>query len=161
MKLFKHIAVACAAVILFSSCSVLTGSASSSNDATTTGSNTGSALSALYKIIMAGGTLDLSDLSTLINLGKILVGANSLTNASNSFVDQFTSGLISGSSNLVNTANASAVVNSLKSLASQDTSALAAAATAAASGKNPQVSASTQGVSSTLSTLSSICKLLQ
>ena len=159
MKLFKHIAAACATVVLLSSCSILNGT--SSSNAASTGSNTGSALSALYKIIMAGGTLDLSDLSTLINLGKILVGANSLTNASSSFVDQFTSGLISGSSNLVNTANASAVVNSLKSLASQDTSALAAAATAAASGKNPQVSASTQGVSSTLSTLSSICKLLQ
>ena len=159
MKALKHIAAACAAVLLLSSCSILNGS--SSSDATSTGSSTGTALSALYKIIMAGGSLDLSDLSTLINLGKILVGANSLTNASNSFVDQFTSGLISGSSNLVNTANAAAVVNGLKSLASTDTSALAAAAADAAAGKSFQVSSSTPGVSSTLSSLNGIFNLLK
>jgi hypothetical protein len=159
MKLFKHIAAACATVVLLSSCSILNGT--SSSDATSTGSNTGSALSALYKIILAGGTLDLSDLSTLINLGKILIGANSLTNASNSFVDQFTSGLISGSSNLVNSSNASAVVNGLKSLASIDTSVLATAAADAAAGKSFQVNSSTQGVSSTLSALNGIFNLLQ
>ena len=159
MKLFKHIAAACATVVLLSSCSILNGT--SSSDAASTGSNTGSALSSLYKIILAGGSLDLSDLSTLINLGKILIGANSLTNASNSFVDQFTSGLISGSSNLVNSSNASAVVNGLKSLASIDTSVLATAAADAAAGKSFQVSSSTPGVSSTMSSLNSIFNLLK
>ena len=159
MKLFKHIAAACATVVLLSSCSILNGT--SSSDAASTGSNTGSALSSLYKIILAGGSLDLSDLSTLINLGKILIGANSLTNASNSFVDQFTSGLISGSSNLVNSSNASAVVNGLKSLASIDTSVLATAAADAAAGKSFQVNSSTPGVSSTMSSLNSIFNLLK
>lgn len=159
MKLFKHIAAACATVVLLSSCSILNGT--SSTDATSTGSNTGSALSSLYKIILAGGNLDLSDLTTLINLGKVLMGANSLTNASNAFVDQFTSGLISGSSNLVNSSNASAVVNGLKSLASIDTSALASAAADAAAGKAFQVNSSTQSVSSTLSALNGIFNLLQ
>ena len=160
MKALKHIAAAFATVVLLSSCSILSGT-SSSSDAASTGSSTGSALSALYKIIMAGGNLDLSDLGTLINLGKILIGANSLTNASNTFVDQFTSGLISGSSNLVNSSNASAVINGLKSLASIDTSALATAAANAAAGKSFQVNSSTPGVSSTLSSLNSIFNLLQ
>jgi hypothetical protein len=158
MKLFKCLAVASASLILLSSCSVLKGVASS---ATTAGNNTGTALSALYKIILGGGTLDLSDLSTLINLGKILTGANSLADASTSFVDQFASGLISGSSNLVNSSNASAVINGLKGLANIDTSAIMSAAAAAATGVTPNISNSTEGVSSTLSALNGIFNLLK
>lgn len=157
MKLFKCLAAASAAVILLSSCSVLKGAAS---DATSTGSNTGSALVALYKILKATGNLDLSDLTNIINIGKVLIGANSLTNATDAFTSDFTSGLMNGSSQLINSANAGKVVNGLKALANIDTSALANAAAAAANGNAFSVNNSNAEVSSTISSLTSILKML-
>lgn len=44
--------------------------------------------------------LDLGDLTNLINLGQILIGANSLTNASQAYTDSFASGLLSGKTNM-------------------------------------------------------------
>ena len=157
MKLFKCLAVASAAAILLSSCSILKGN---SSDASSSGITTGSALAALYKIFKSTGTIDLSNLTNIINLGKILTGAGTLADATNSFTDQFVTGLINGSSNLVNNANAGSVVNALKALSNIDTSAITAAATAAANGTATQLSNSTAGVASTLSSLTNIFNLL-
>ena len=153
MKHFKRIVVAVSAVILISSCSILQNVASSGRS---TGSSTGTALAAIYNIFKATGGIDLSNLTTLINLGKILTGANALTGATQSFTDDFAAGLISGSSNLVNNANVASVLNGLKSLSSIDTSVLSAAAQSAYAGTAVPVSASNAGVSQTLSALNGI-----
>jgi len=157
MKLFKCLAVASAAVILLSSCSVLQGSR---NDAKSTGSNTGSALVSLYKILTGSGSLDLSDLTTLINIGKVLIGANSLTGATEAFSDQFASGLISGSSSLINSSNVNGIMDGLRALTKVDTSVLTQAATAAANGNAMQVNTANAGVASTVSSLTNILQLM-
>lgn len=157
MKLFKCLAVASAAVILLSSCSILK---SPSADAATSGTNTGSALSTLYKILKSTGTLDLSDLTTIINIGKVLLGANTLNDATQSFTDQFAGGLISGSSSLINNANVGGIMNGLKALSGLDTSALTQAAAAATKGNSFQVNTANAGVASTVSSLTNILQLM-
>ena len=124
MKIFKRIAAAAAALVLLSSCSILGGNSSPA----ASGNSTGSALKDLYTILKNTGLIDLGDLGNLINLGTILTGANSLTNAGTAYVEEFAQGLISGSSNLVNNTNVNAVISGLKSLAGMDTSSLSRAA---------------------------------
>ena len=157
MKVFKRLAAASAAVILLSSCSVIK---SVTSDASSTGISTGSALATLYQIFRSTGSIDLSNLANIINIGKILTGASSLTDATSSFTDQFISGLMSGSSNLVNNSNANGVMNALKMLSNIDTSAITSAAAAAANGTATQLNNSMTGVASTMSTLTSIFDLL-
>ena len=157
MKVFKRLAAASAAVILLSSCSVIK---SVTSDASSTGISTGSALATLYQIFRSTGAIDLSNLTNIINIGKILTGASSLTDATSSFTDQFISGLMSGSSNLVNNSNANGVMNALKMLSNIDTSAITSAAAAAANGTATQLNNSMTGVASTMSTLTSIFDLL-
>ena len=158
MKLFKHLAAAFVALSLLSSCSVLQSVASS---AVSTGKNTGTAIMNIYNVLKSTGAIDLSNLTNLINIGQILTGAGTLTDATSSYLEQFASGLIKGSSNLINDSNVSSVINSLKSLANVDTTSLMNAATAAASGTLTKLSNSTTGVSETLSSLNSIYQLLK
>ena len=162
MKALKRIAAACAAVLLLTSCSLLTGAGSSAgNNANTTGSNTGSAIAALYQILKATGTIDLSNLTNLINLGKILPGANALTGATTAFTDDFASGLIKGSQNLVNSSNVAKVLTGLQSLTTIDTSALSTAASFAATGSEPEISNSTKGVSTAMSAITKLLSGLE
>lgn len=161
MKALKRIAAACAAVLLLTSCSILQGVGSNKNSASSTGTNTGSAIAALYQILKATGTIDLSNLTNLINLGKILTGANALTGATTAFTDEFASGLIKGSSNLVNGSNVAKVLTGLQSLSSIDTSALSTAASFAATGSEPEISTSTKGVSTAMSAITSLLSGLE
>ena len=161
MKTLKRIAAACAAVLLLTSCSILQSVGSNNNSATSTGTNTGSAIAALYQILKATGTIDLSNLTNLINLGKILTGANALTGATTAFTDEFASGLIKGSSNLVNGSNVAKVLTGLQSLSSIDTSALSSAASFAATGAEPEISNSTKGVSTAMSAITSLLSGLE
>ena len=155
MKLFKHIAAATAALMLLTSCSVLKSVASSALSA---GSSTGTAISALYNIFKLTGGIDLSNLTNIINLGKILTGANATT----AYTDDFASGLISGSSNLVNADNVASVLSTLKALTNIDTSAITNAASSyAATGTATPVSASNAGASETVSALTSLFKTLK
>ncbi len=158
MKMFKRIAAALAALMLLSSCSILKNVAS---NATSMGSNTGSGLAAIYNVLKATGGIDLSNLTNIINIGKILTGASSLSGATNAFTNDFVSGLIQGSSNLVNSSNIASVLTGLQSLSNIDTSALTAAAAAAAAGKATEVSASNAGVAATVNALKSIVNALQ
>lgn len=159
MRLLKYLTAAVISLSLLSSCSVIKNVAA---NALSTGTNTGSAISALYKVLRTAGSIDLSNVTNLINLGKILTGANSVTNANTSFLDQFTNGLISGSTGLITNSNASGVINGLRTLASLDTSAITRAAAAATAGTaTTQITNSTPGVSATLSQLNSIFSLLQ
>ncbi|MBO4570447.1 MAG: hypothetical protein J5699_00795 [Bacteroidales bacterium] len=158
MKLLKHIAAGIAAITILSSCSLLTGTAS---NATTSGSSTGSALAALYNIFKTTGGIDLSNLTNLINLGQILGNIGGLGNATASFTDQFSAGLIEGSANLVNKNNVASVLSGLKTLANIDTSAITSAASAAATGAPSALTSNSAGVSTTLSSLTSIFNALQ
>ena len=76
MKLMKRIAVGLATLLLLTSCSILQKAAS----ATSLGGNTGTAISAIYNVLKAAGGIDLSNLTNIINIGKILTGAGSLSN---------------------------------------------------------------------------------
>ena len=78
MKLFKRIVLGVSALLLVSSCSILQGVA---NSASSVGSSTGTALSAIYNVIKAAGGIDLSNLANIINIGQILTGAGALSNA--------------------------------------------------------------------------------
>ena len=158
MKLFKHITVAIAALMLLSSCSVLKSVAS---NALTTGTNTGSALSSIFNVLKTAGSIDLGNLTNIINIGKILTGANSLTGANQAYTESFTNGLINGSSNLVNTGNASQVLNGLKALTNIDTSAFTKAAAAGNAEAAKQISTTDKNVASTMSTLTSILGMLK
>ena len=157
MKALKHIAAGLAALMLLSSCSLLKNITSSASD---TGSSTGSALAALYQIFKAAGGIDLSNLTNIINIGKILTGANSLVDATQEFTSDFASGLIEGSSKLVNSGNVDAVIAALKALNNVDTSNLTKAADAAAQGTAMALTSSTAGVTPTLNQLTNIFKVL-
>ena len=159
MRLLKYLTAAVISLSLLSSCSVLKNAAA---NVLTTGSNTGSAITALYRVLQTAGNIDLSNVTNLINLGKILTGANTVSNASTSILDQFTRGLISGSTGLITNSNASGVISGLQTLANLDTSAIARAAASAAAGTvTTPITNSTPGVSATLSQLNSIFNLLK
>lgn len=159
MKVLKYVAAAVVTLSLLSSCSVIKNVATS---ALSMGSNTGSAITSLYKVLKTAGNIDLGSITNLINLGQILTGANGVSKGNTSFLEQFTSGLINGSAGMITNSNASSVINGLKALAGIDTSAISkSAAAAAATGAVTQLSSSTPGVSQTLSQLNSIFNLLQ
>ena len=157
-KYLKHLVAVCALFTMLSSCGVLNQTAS---QGTTLGNSTGISLASIIQILKATGALDLSNLTNIINLGQILTGASSLQDATTAFTNEFASGLITGSSNMVNQSNVNAVMSALKSLAGTDTSAIANAATSAASGKPTNLTGSTAGVSETLAVLNSICNLVK
>ena len=119
MKLFKRIAAAFVAISLLSSCSIL---GNLTQSATQQGNNTGSALAAIFNVLKTNGNIDLSDLMNVINIGKILTGANSLTNASQAYTSEFVTGLMNGSGNLVNSSNVNAVLGGLQALNNIDQS---------------------------------------
>ena len=150
MKAFRRLVAACSVALMVSSCSILQGVASS---ATSMGTNTGSAIAGLYQILKSTGTIDLSNLTNLINLGKILGGANALAGSTTSYANDFASGLIKGSSNLVNSSNIAKVLTGLETLSSLDTSALSSAASFAATGSDPQISNSSKGVADSMSAI--------
>ena len=157
-KTIKHFVAACAMLAMLSSCGILNQTAAQGS---TLGTTTGTALSTVIKILKSTGVFDLSNLGNLINLGKILTGASSLQNASSDFVNEFASGLITGSSNMINQSNVTGVMSALKSLANTDTSVLMNAATAADAGQPSQLTSSSTGVQETLAVLNNICALIQ
>ena len=157
-NLLKRTIAICALFTMLSSCGVLNQTAS---QGTTLGTSTGSSLASIIKILQTVGALDLSNLGNIINLGQILTGASSLQNATSAFTSEFASGLIAGSSNLVNQSNVNAVMSALKSLAGTNTSAIQTAAAQAYSGQATQLSTSTAGVAETLAVLNTISNLVK
>lgn len=159
MKILKRLAAAVAVIALLSSCSVLK---SVATNAVKAGSNTGAAITALSQVLNTAGNIDLGSITNIINLGQVIRGAKSVSTANSSYLDSFINGLISGSSNKINTSNATSVINGLKALSGLDTSALKnAALKAAVTGAVSQVSPSAAGVSETLSQVNSILGLLK
>ena len=153
MKLFKRIVLGVSALLMVSSCSILSGVA---NSASSVGASTGSALSAIYSVIKAAGGIDLSNLTNIINIGKILTGANSLTNATQSFTDEFASALISNSNNLVNSSNVASVLAGLKSLNNLNTTAFSPAATKAYSNGTQQIQKNDKDVNATVDAITKL-----
>ena len=158
MKLFKRIAAAFVAISLLSSCSILS---NLTQTATQTGSTTGGALAAIFNVLKTNGNIDLSDLMNVINIGKILTGANSLTNASQAYTDEFVTGLMNGSGNLVNSSNVAAVLTGLKALNNIDQSVFTGPAAKAYANGSRAVPTSDEGVKTTMNALNSLLNTLK
>ena len=157
MKAFKYVVAAVAALFLLTSCGVLGGLSSGSNSSTaSTGTSTGSAIATIYNVLKNTGAIDLGNLTNLINLGQILLGANSLTNATQAYTTQFTQDLIKGSNNLINSSNVNGVIAGLKQLASEDTSALNKATSAAFAGNLVPVSTANKDVKANMDAVNAI-----
>ena len=152
MKLMKRIAVGLASLLLLTSCSILQKAASASS----LGGNTGSAISAIYNVLKAAGGIDLSNLTNIINIGKILTGAGALSNATQAFTDEFSQALINGSNNLVNNGNVAKVLSGLKALNNIDTSAFSEAATKAYANGTQQIQQNDANVNATVKAITSL-----
>ena len=153
MKLFKRIVLGVSALLLVSSCSILQGVA---NSASSVGSSTGTALSAIYNVIKAAGGIDLSNLANIINIGQILTGAGALSNATQSFTDEFAQGLISGSNNLVNSSNVASVLTGLKALNNLNTTAFSPTATKAYQAGTQQIQKNDKDVNATVDAITKL-----
>ena len=152
MKLFKRIVLGVSALLLVSSCSILQNVGS----AATTGTNTGTALAAIYNVVKAAGGIDLSNLTNIINIGKILTGAGALANATQSFTDDFAQGLISGSENLVNSTNVASVLTGLKALNNLNTTAFSDTATKAYANGTQQLQKNDKDVNATVDAITKL-----
>ena len=152
MKLFKRIVLGVSALLMVSSCSVLQGL----GNATTAGTNTGTALSAIYNVLKAAGGIDLSNITNIINIGKILTGAGALSGATQSFTDEFASALIQGSNNLVNSGNVSKVISGLQALNNLDTSAFSDSAIKSYSNNTQQIQKNDKDVNATVDAITKL-----
>ena len=153
MKMMKRIVAGVASLLIVCSCSVLQNVAAS---ATSAGSSTGSAISAIYNVIKAAGGIDLSNLTNIINIGKILTGAGTLSNATQSFTNEFAAGLISGSNNLVNNSNVSKVITGLKALNNIDTSAFSDTAIKSYSNNTQTIQKNDKNVNATVDAITKL-----
>ena len=152
MKLFKRIVLGVSALLMVSSCSVLQGL----GNATTAGTNTGTALSAIYNVLKAAGGIDLSNITNIINIGKILTGAGALSGVTQSFTDEFASALIQGSNNLVNSGNVSKVISGLQALNNLDTSAFSDSAIKSYSNNTQQIQKNDKDVNATVDAITKL-----
>ena len=153
MKLMKRIIAGVASLLLLSSCSILQNVAS---NATSVGTSTGTAIAAIYNVIKAAGGIDLSNLTNIINIGKILPGASTLTNATQSFTDDFATALINGSENLVNTGNVASVLTGLKALNDLNTTAFSDSATKAYANGTQQIQKNDKDVNATVNAITKL-----
>lgn len=167
MKTLKHILAAILALTLFTSCGILGRSSSTPSTTTSAGNNssvginTGSALGAIFSILQSTGAIDLGNITNLINLGQILLGANSLTNASQAYTDQFAADLIKGSNRKINNNNVSSVIAGLKKLAATDTSVLSKSTQAAYTGSLVPVATSNKDVKANMDAINAILNVMK
>ena len=167
MKTLKHILAFVLALALLVSCGLLgassgtsTGTAQTTNTSST-GITTGSALATIFNVLKNTGMLDLGNLTNLINLGQILLGANSLTNATQAYTDQFAADLIAGSNRMINSSNVNDVLAGLKKLAASDTSVLTKATNSAFAGNLVAVPENNQNVKANMSTIDEILNAMK
>ncbi|MBQ9192426.1 MAG: hypothetical protein IJ156_01735 [Bacteroidales bacterium] len=155
MKLLKHVVAAVAALSILTSCSVMQGLVANAGSA---GNSTGNAIATIYNIFKSTGGIDLSNITTLINLGKILTGANALAGKADSYVEEFANGLYNGSADLVNEKNIGSVINALQKLANVDSSAITNAVSSYTGGAAPAINK--QNAQSTVSALTNLLNIL-
>lgn len=160
MKLFRIIALA-AMLLAATSCGLLqsastTPATSQSSNTALNGSSAGAALLGLYTQYKTDGKLDLSNINNILNLATLasnVKGVGGLLDSTG-----FLGGLISGSRNLVNNNNSSNVISALGKLANLNLNSLSGVtSSAAASGVNT----SAAGITSAVSTLSSLFNTLK
>ena len=86
--------------------------------ATTNGQAAGAALKALYTQYKADGKLDMSNITNLLNLTTLATNVKDLKGQTNktAFYKDFAAGLVTGSNNLVNSANSSSIMGGLQNL---------------------------------------------
>ena len=125
------------------------------------GNTTGSALAAIFNVLKTNGNIDLSDLMNVINIGKILTGANSLTNATQAYTSEFITGLMNGSGNLVNSSNVNAVLGGLQALNNIDQSVFTGPAAKAYANGSRAVPTTDTGVAATMGALNSLLNTLK
>ena len=100
--------------------------------ATTNGQAAGAALKGLYTQYKTDGKLDMANLTNIMNLATLANNVKDLKGQTNksAFYKDFATGLVSGSGNLVTSANTSSVMSGLTSLVNNvDLSALQGKAT--------------------------------
>lgn len=127
MKAITFLLTVAVTVSFTASCGLLGSTASSAAAATETsatsvtsaGSAIGTALSAIFGQYKKSNSIDLGNITNILNIATI---ANNLGLFKTSLTDtqstaDFTQGLISGSKSLINSANSSAVISGLKTLA--------------------------------------------
>ena len=153
MKLMKRIAAGVASLLILTSCSILQNVAA---NATTAGTNTGTAIAAVYNVLKSAGAIDLSNLTNIINIGKILTGAGALTNATQSYTDELATALIDASDHLVNTSNVANVLAGLKALNNIDTSAFSDTATKAYANGTQQIQKNDKNVNATVNAITKL-----
>ena len=138
-KLFTALAVI-ALMFSLQGCSLLNSAASSAAPtASSQAQSVGASLKTLYSNYKTNETLDITDLSTLIDMKTVVAGAQSYkTNSTDpDYYKSFASGIINGSDNLVNSDNVTSVLSSLKGVAESTSSSIDTEATpTAASLKN-------------------------
>lgn len=166
MKTLKHILAVILALSLFTSCGILGGSTASTGTTTntstnSTGINTGSALATIFTVLQNTGMLDLGNLTNLINLGQILLGANTLVDATPAYTEQFAADLIKGSNKKVNKSNVDSVIAGLKNLAGSDTSVLSKATQAAYTGSLVPVSTTNKDVKANMDVINGILNAMK
>jgi hypothetical protein len=126
-----------------------------------TGNSTGSSLAAIFNVLKTNGNIDLSDLMNVINIGRILTGANSLTNATQAYTDEFITGLMNGSGNLVNSSNVAAVLGGLQALNKIDQSVFTGPSAKAYANGTRAVPTTDEGVAATMGALNSLLGVLK
>lgn len=178
MKRILCFVAAAALLLMTSSCGVLNSSNASSlantavgalssitGNAQSAGRTSGAALKDLYTQYKNGGNkLDLSNGTTLANLASLITGISGLKNTTdkNAFYTDFASGLILGSTSLVNSNNANSILNTLTSMSNLDLSQITGAAAKAATGAAAAALNTNSGnVASALGSLSSIFSLFK
>lgn len=113
------------------------------SQATSNGQAAGAALRSLYTQYKSDGKLDMTNLNNMLNLATLSTNIKGLKGATDksTFYKDFAKGLISGSNNLVNNNNSSAVMTGLSTLVNDvDLSGLTTAAESAASNAASTVS---------------------
>ena len=131
MKL-KIFAAFAATIMVTASCGILGGAASNAGTAGAASKATGigAALAGIYTQYKTDGKLDLTNLTTIINIASVLNDLKGIKGATTNALQSadFVNGLISGSKNLVNQANSASIVSGLTTLAGLDLSSITNAA---------------------------------
>lgn len=165
----KSIILALVAMVTFASCGVMGGMAGGNSEASKSGNASGVALRNLYTTYQSTGKIDMTNISTMMQMASLVNGVQSLktTTDKSAFYADFLTGLIIGSNNLVNKNNSTNVMGALTTMSNLDLSAITNAAAnnnnAATStgvlGTAANIAAASESVSSAVSSLNSIFSL--
>ena len=163
-KILSAIAALTIVAVMTTSCGLLGNSASNAN-ASTSGSTTGNALTALLAQYLKDGKLDTSNLSNLINLATLASSIQNLKGklGNSSILSDFAAGLVKGSNNQISETNSSTITNILAQLANNvDLSSLAALLTRAGEVTEEEAAqvAKTEAVTASASALDNVFKLM-